>query len=372
MVKREVYFMRYHIHNDDNDEKVDNMISKNCHEERCYEKKCHEKKCKEENCKIDKIKHKIVINNNVDCGGRNGATGATGTQGPQGVQGVQGVTGDTGVTGLQGIQGVTGDIGATGPQGIQGVTGDIGATGPQGIQGVTGDIGATGSQGIQGVTGDIGATGPQGIQGVTGDIGATGLQGIQGVTGDIGATGLQGIQGVTGDIGATGLQGIQGVTGDIGATGPQGIQGVTGATTQIRGMQVQLKNQDIVSIAPGAPIIFDTTISPLSPFISYNNITGEITIIQNGVFYINWWVSTNGFGGGVDVVITMAIITSAGDNIQASNSFLSGQIIGNALISVTASPVLPVILRLVNVTDGTIGYGSTPIKADLTIVNVTL
>src|SRR5674536_145763 len=96
MAKMEVYFMRHHIHND---EKVDNMISKNCHEERCYEKKCHEKKCKEENCKIDKIKHKIVINNNVDCGGRNGATGANGTQGPQGVQGV---TGDTGVTGLQG------------------------------------------------------------------------------------------------------------------------------------------------------------------------------------------------------------------------------------------------------------------------------
>jgi hypothetical protein len=136
-------------------------------------------------------------------------------------------------------------------------------------------------------------------------------------------------------------------------------------------LEVQLQSAETTSVASGAPIIFDTTVSALSAFISYNNVTGTITVTQTGIFYINWWVSTDGLGGGADVVITFALVSSAGDNIKASTPILTGQISGNALISIVASAGSPVTLQLVNSTDGTIGFGATPIKADLTIVNVT-
>lgn len=190
-----------------------------------------------------------------------------------------------------------------------------------------------------------------------------------------GYTGITGPAGVTGATGATGATGPgTGATGATGATGPTGATGATGApgfTTQLRGLEVQLQSAAVVSVATGAPVIFDTTISALSPFISYNPITGEVIITQTGIFYINWWVSADGIGGGTDTIITFAIVTSAGDNIRASTPIQTGQIRGNALIAVSASPVTPVTLRLVNATDGTIGFGTTPIKADLTIVNVT-
>lgn len=207
--------------------------------------------------------------------------------------------------------------------------------------------------------------------------GATGTPGINGATGATGVTGSTGATGTTGSTGATGATGTTGTTGATGATGATGVTGTTGTTgangfsTQLRGLQVQLQDPDIVTVDSGDPVIFDTIINDLSAFISYDNITGEITITQDGVFYINWWVSTDGIGGGADTVITFAIITSAGDNIQASTPLLTGQVSGNAIISVIASPGLPVTLQLVNVTDGTIGYGPTPIKADLTIFNVT-
>lgn len=73
---------------------------------------------------------------------------------------------------------------------------------------------------------------------------------------------------------------------------------------------------------------------------------------------------------GTDTAPTFAIITSTGDNIQASCPISQGQMSGNALLDITASLVTPVTLQLVNVTDSTIGFGFTPVKADLTIINV--
>lgn len=144
----------------------------------------------------------------------------------------------------------------------------------------------------------------------------------------------------------------------------------TGPQTQIRGLEIELQGA-VRSITTGAPIIFDTIVSSLASFISYNPLTGTVTITRSGVYDIDWWVSTDGLVDGTDIVITFSIVTSQGDNIQASTPIITGQISGNALISVIASPINPVNLQLVNATSGTIGFGSTPIKADLTIKSVT-
>jgi hypothetical protein len=204
-----------------------------------------------------------------------------------------------------------------------------------------------------------GATGATGI-GTAGSTGSTGFTGPTGPTGSTGATGAAGI-GTTGSTGSTGF---------TGSTGSTGSTGATGGTTQLRGIEIQLQGETS-TVASGAPVLFDTAITNQSLFMSYNAGTGLITITQSGVFYIDWWVSTDGIAGGEDVFITFSIITSAGDNIRASSPIGTGQISGNALIAITASPITPVTLQLVNATDGTIGYGFTPIKANLTIFNVT-
>lgn len=227
-----------------------------------------------------------------------------------------------------------------------------------------GATGATGNTGSTGATGNTGATG----SGTTGPTGATGNTGVTGMTGATGA-GTTGFTGTTGNTGTTGTTGATGATG-TGTTGATGSTGATGASTQLRGIEVQLQGS-ATTVASGSPVLFDTIISDQSLDLSYNALTGLITVTQTGVFYIHWWVSTDGVAGGVDVLPSFSIITSAGDNIQASSPIATDQMSGNALLVIIASPGLPVTLQLVNATDGTIGYGTTPIKADLTMFNVT-
>lgn len=145
----------------------------------------------------------------------------------------------------------------------------------------------------------------------------------------------------------------------------------TESVTQLKGIQVQLKgNSD--NISSKKPVIFDTVLNNKSSFISYDDITGSMIFEKTGTFYINWWVSTDDIQDVEDKVITFGIITSSGDNIQSSSPLTCGQICGNALIDISTSKDNPVTLQLINSTDGTICLSNTPIKANLTIIEVTV
>jgi len=144
------------------------------------------------------------------------------------------------------------------------------------------------------------------------------------------------------------------------------INETTGAKSLLRGIEVQLQGE-ATTVASRSSVVFDTLIANQAQFIAYNAITGTVTITQSGLYHINWWVATDGIAGGRDVFIAFSIITSAGDNIKASSPNGTDQISGNALIAITASPINPVTLQLVNATDGTIAYASIPIKASFSI-----
>jgi hypothetical protein len=219
---------------------------------------------------------------------------------------------------------------------------------------------------IPAFTGPIGSTGATGPVGLTG---ATGPTGLTGATGPVGLTGATGPTGSTGATGPVGLTGATGPTGLTGATGPTGPSGASAPASQLSGIQVQLQTVDTPIVPPQTPVIFNVIVSDLSPFISYDTSTGTVTITQTGIFYVNWWAAVD-FSDGVDLSVTLAVITSAGDNIQASSPIISGQINGDALLEVTTAPLT---LQLVNVTDGTIGIGFGPalVKAGLTILEVT-
>lgn len=133
---------------------------------------------------------------------------------------------------------------------------------------------------------------------------------------------------------------------------------------QAGGLQIQLQSAATTTVTPGGPVLFDTIVSSQSSFISYNTLTGVVTLTRPGLYYINWWVTIAGVSG-ADLP-TFAIVTSTGATIRAS-SLSIGQITGNALIRVTSSPVT---LQLVNFTTDTITLATLPVKADLTIITV--
>jgi len=168
--------------------------------------------------------------------------------------------------------------------------------------------------------------------------------------------------------GPAGAAGPAGPAGPAGVAGPAGPAGPAGVTTQLRGLEVQLQ-ADTLLVTSESPVLFDTIITDQSSNLSYDPLTGEIIITETGIYYINWWVATDGTDG--ETFVAFAVNTSAGDSIVASSPITVGQISGNALIAVTASIGTPVTLQLINSTIGEIGFALTPVKADLTIFNVT-
>jgi hypothetical protein len=122
------------------------------------------------------------------------------------------------------------------------------------------------------------------------------------------------------------------------------------------------------TIADNAPILFDTVINNTSTALTYDPITGEITITESGVYYVNWWLAID--GSTVSPTISYTIITSAGDSVTASSPILSENMSGNALLSITASLITPVTLQLINTTGNDTFIGSTAVQADLTIIHL--
>lgn len=205
--------------------------------------------------------------------------------------------------------------------------------------------------------------GPMGPTGPRGPIGPQGPQGIQGETGPTGPTGAQGTIGPTGPAGTQGETGPTGPAGAQGATGPTGPQG---EPSQLTGLQLQLdSDREPFTVENNDPIIFNNIISNLSPSLSYDATNGTITINENGVYYISWWVAVD--GSTIANFISLAISTSTGELIEASTSILSDQISGNALLNVTSAPIT---FQLINVTGNDIFIDDSPIQADLTIIHL--
>lgn len=139
------------------------------------------------------------------------------------------------------------------------------------------------------------------------------------------------------------------------------------ASEGLEGVQVQLQGA-VATIPNGDPVIFDTVITDNSPNISYDTVTGEITVTESGTYYIDWWLSAD--GAGLATTIDLSIVTSTGETITASSPSVTEQITGNALLDITASVNAPVTIQLINTTGDDIFVGVTTVRADLTIVNV--
>jgi hypothetical protein len=138
-----------------------------------------------------------------------------------------------------------------------------------------------------------------------------------------------------------------------------------GTTGALEGIQAQLQGSPASPIADGATVKFDTVLTDHSERISYNAATGVFTLTGVGLYYINWWVATDGSAGPVNMVFA---VNADGIPVAIGNSpIVTGQVNGNAFISVDGSPIT---VTLTNLTGASIMFGNSPIQADLSIFTI--
>ncbi len=139
----------------------------------------------------------------------------------------------------------------------------------------------------------------------------------------------------------------------------------SGTTGNLTGIQAQLQGSPGELINDEANVIFDTIINDQSENISYDAATGGFTISAAGNYYINWWVTTDGSGGPVNMAFSVSVDDS---NVALGNSpIVTGQVNGDALITVSETPVT---VTLVNQTGAEVVYANIPVQANISILTI--
>jgi hypothetical protein len=133
----------------------------------------------------------------------------------------------------------------------------------------------------------------------------------------------------------------------------------------LRGIQVQLRKSGGGTVANGANVVFDTVVNDQS--LNLNYAAGVFNVLPGGIgnYYVTWWIDTNGAGPATN--ITFEIQLDGGAGIPASAPFTSGQLNGSALVTVGAAPAT---ITLVNVTGRTVNLATTPVQANIIIIEV--
>lgn len=113
-------------------------------------------------------------------------------------------------------------------------------------------------------------------------------------------------------------------------------------------IQLQAERTTAGSIAPNESIVFDAPIYKSSG-ISYDNVTGVISLLSNGVYHVNWWVATQ---ANISVEGTgFALSCSDGQQIKGNSPLKTGEISGIGIINVVSAPIT---MSLVNIIGSTI------------------
>lgn len=130
------------------------------------------------------------------------------------------------------------------------------------------------------------------------------------------------------------------------------------------GIALQIQRSVSGSVAQGANVIFNTTLTSLGN-ISYDNTTGIITLQETGTYKFDWLVATqtaptaNGLG--------FSLVSSQGDAIIGNSPIKTGEVVGFGIIEVSVSPVT---VELKNNNTTVIYYSNiVPIAASLVVVS---
>jgi len=115
------------------------------------------------------------------------------------------------------------------------------------------------------------------------------------------------------------------------------------------------------TVPAGTNVLFDT-VNNLGNGVSYDPVTGLFTITRLGNYNVAWWVATDGAGPATSVSFADAV--NGVPYSTASSPAVTGQISGDAFVSVT---MVPATVSLVNVTGEDVFIPSTPVQAGIVI-----
>ncbi len=130
-------------------------------------------------------------------------------------------------------------------------------------------------------------------------------------------------------------------------------------------MSISLQVERLIAgtVESNANVIFDSTVISTGN-ISYDNVTGVITIQEAGRYEFDWWVATqssiSAIGAG------FALVSSQGDTIIGNSPIKTGEVVGVGIIEVVTAPVT---VALRNNSNATIYYSTiVPVKASLAVI----
>lgn len=127
------------------------------------------------------------------------------------------------------------------------------------------------------------------------------------------------------------------------------------------GIQAELVGAGGGTIPDGTNVLFDT-LNNQGSSISYNPATGLFTITSRGDYNVAWWVATDGAGPATSV--SFAVEVNGVPYSTASSPIVSGQLSGDALVSIT---MVPATISLVNVTGDDVFVPTIPVQAGIVI-----
>lgn len=99
---------------------------------------------------------------------------------------------------------------------------------------------------------------------------------------------------------------------------------------------LQLQMNTSTPVITGGKLIFDELLEN-SGDITYDSLTGNVTINSNGIYIIDWWVATQASNN--NTTITFSLTTSTGDSFGSNSPIRIGIINGNAVLKVDTAPI---------------------------------
>ncbi|WP_353094831.1 hypothetical protein [Tissierella praeacuta] len=126
---------------------------------------------------------------------------------------------------------------------------------------------------------------------------------------------------------------------------------------------LQLQKNNDNSIINNGNVIFDETISTMGN-ISYDNVTGVVTIFENGLYLVDWDIAIQSIFSSPSVVFKL--ISDKGQEFYSNSLNKTGNINGIAVLNVDNAPIN---FSLVNTSNSTVFFSSIiPSKANMRIV----
>jgi hypothetical protein len=126
---------------------------------------------------------------------------------------------------------------------------------------------------------------------------------------------------------------------------------------------LQIERLTAGTVDTNANVLFDST-AVGSDNISYDSVTGIITLLEPGRYKFDWWVatqsvlSTNG--------ASFALVSSQGDSFAGNSPIKTGEVVGVGIVEVLTAPVT---VELKNNSGGAIFYSSAvSVKAVLAVI----